>query len=242
MLSVRDVWYHVDTLYTDADVVYYMQMDKPIGNDWYEQFTILNDLTLNEEALLGNINATGRNEIRSIRSNAEYTYHMEHEGLTSATLNKFIEEYNRFAAIKKLVPADVRRLYAYNKEGMLAISWVNNTANKTISWHAYRVNTERVFLISSFTMVHQADNQNKNETGSVNRFCHFADMLYFKQNGVQLYDWGGWYNGKEDSGLLNINSFKEKFGGVITPNYNSTVYVSLKGKLFWLIKKISSKN
>src|ERR1700739_254848 len=89
-LTIRDVWYNRDTLYTDADAGYYMQTDKPVGNDYYDQFTIINDLTLPEDKLFNAINATGRNEIRLVQNKLGFQFHVEHEDLKKATLNKFI--------------------------------------------------------------------------------------------------------------------------------------------------------
>ena len=49
-LKVRDVWYDTRR-YKDADVVYYMQMTEPFGDEWYEQYTVLIDLSKGEEEL-----------------------------------------------------------------------------------------------------------------------------------------------------------------------------------------------
>jgi len=241
MLSVRDVWYNTDTLYTDADVVYYMQMDKPIGNDYYDHYTILIDLSQTEETLFSAINATGRNEIRSIEKTTGYTYVMHHSNLQMATVNEFIKAYNDFSVSKKLPLADTARIMAYFENGLLAIAQVLNADKKPVIQHLYRVNSDRVVLISSISTIYlQTDSRLKQEIGAANRFCHWKDMLYFKELGAGLYDWGGWYNGKEDEALLGINKFKEKFGGTITPNYNSIVYISLKGKLFKLLKRLKN--
>ncbi len=241
MLNVRDVWYDASTLYTDADVVYYMQMTKPIGNDYYDHYTILIDLTQPEETLFGAINATGRNEIRSVEKNPAYSYTMHYDSLQLNTVNEFIKAYNDFSLSKKLPLADTARIMAYFENGLLAIAQVLNANKVPVAQHLYRVNGDRVLLISSISTIYlQTDNKIKQEIGAANRFCHWKDMVYFKEQGIRLYDWGGWYNGKEDEALLGINKFKEKFGGTITPNYNSIVYVSLKGKLFRLLKRLKN--
>lgn len=242
-LTVRDVWYTNEIPYTDVDIIYYAQMDKPIGNNWYEQYTILNDLTLTKEQILAGINPIGRNEIRFIQKTEAYNYQIEYGEVKSSTINQFIEEYTQFAKQKELDSADVYRIHEYNKLGMLAITRVSNQAGEAVVWHLYRVNADRVSMLSTFTNAYkEPDERTRNIIGSANRFCHWKDLLYFKEQGVKLYDWGGWYNGKDHKGLLGINNFKEQFGGTITVNYNSTVYVSFKGKIFELVKKLLHKS
>jgi len=242
LLTVRDVWYYADTVYTDADVVYYMQMEKPQGDEWYDQYTILIDLEKSKDAIFGAFNETCKNEIRSVTAKTGYTFSILHRELNETTLNEFIKVYNQFAAVKNIPPTENYRLFDYLHNGLLAITKINDANNKTVVWHVYRVNSDKVFLIHSISDIYKQNNARvKNELGSANRFCHWSDMLYFKELGIKQYDWGGWYNGKEDTELLGVNKFKEKFGGTITPNYNGIAYITLKGKLFWFLKKLKSK-
>ncbi len=52
----------------------------------------------------------------------------------------------------------------------------------------------------------------RNAIGRGNRMLHWKDILAFKAEGKNVYDFGGWYAGQEDEALLRINQFKE--GGV----------------------------
>jgi len=46
-----------------------------------------------------------------------------------------------------------------------------------------------------------------------------------------MYDFGGWYSGNTDPEMLNINRFKEEFGGKVVKVYKCWYGISLKGKL-----------
>ena len=243
LLSMRDVWYDSNAYYTDADVVYYTQMDKPMGDEWYDQYTILIDLEQSKEVLFEQIQKRSREEIRSMLSKTDFFFSAIAEGITRTLLNEFIECYNRFANAKKIPAAEVHRLSDYLENGLLTITRVFDKNNVVVAWHAYRVNADRVFLIYSITTAYlHTDSKMKNEIGAANKFCHWKDLEYFKNLGVKLYDFGGWYNGNTDKELLGINNFKEKFGGIITPNYNGIQYVTLKGKLFRLLKYFKNKS
>ncbi len=56
-------------------------------------------------------------------------------------------------------------------------------------------------------------------------------MLRFREMGFTTYDLGGWYSGQDDLEKLNINRFKEGFGGRVAPQYNTDHGVTLKGIL-----------
>jgi hypothetical protein len=74
--------------------------------------------------------------------------------------------------------------------------------------------------------------------GRANRLLHWHDMLFFKNQEVSTYDFGGWYEKKEDPARLNINKFKESFGGEIVKTYICEQPLTLKGKLFLTMRKL----
>jgi hypothetical protein len=62
-------------------------------------------------------------------------------------------------------------------------------------------------------------------------------MLEFKKAGVNYYDFCGWYAGKDDKDLLNINTFKEQFTRNIIKEYSGVIY---RNPLLKTMKSISS--
>jgi len=47
---------------------------------------------------------------------------------------------------------------------------------------------------------------------------------------VPLYDFGGWYQGRDDQELLRINAFKEEFGGRHVREFHAAVPITLRGR------------
>src|SRR5712671_4926079 len=65
-----------------------------------------------------------------------------------------------------------------------------------------------------------------------NRACCFLlwrTMLRLKEQGVQYFDFGGWYPGTEDIQLLGANAFKKSLGGEVVGEFECEQIVSLKG-------------
>ena len=57
-------------------------------------------------------------------------------------------------------------------------------------------------------------------------------MLRHREQGLKSFDFGGWYPGKEDAGLLEANRFKEGFGGRAVRECKCEQIRSLKG---WVV-------
>lgn len=60
-----------------------------------------------------------------------------------------------------------------------------------------------------------------------NRYLHKADMMYFKEMGKTVYDWGGAGLREE---VKNITEFKESFGGEELWYYDCEEVVGLKAE------------
>ena len=66
-------------------------------------------------------------------------------------------------------------------------------------------------------------------------------MLTFKSEKIRMYDFGGWYAGSEDEKRLGINRFKEGFGGKIAYGYDCVEPVSLKGRIYLMLRAAKRK-
>jgi lipid II:glycine glycyltransferase (peptidoglycan interpeptide bridge formation enzyme) len=53
-------------------------------------------------------------------------------------------------------------------------------------------------------------------------------MLAYRNQGIEKFDLGGWYNGTTDQARLGINKFKEGFGGKVVCEYEGEQILSLK--------------
>jgi len=74
--------------------------------------------------------------------------------------------------------------------------------------------------------------------GRANCFHTWHDILRFQRQGIETYDFGGWYGGTENAEKLRINRFKESFGGKVVPEFNYEVGVTIAGRLALALKAI----
>ena len=79
------------------------------------------------------------------------------------------------------------------------------------------------------------DNSKRNLAGRMNKLLHAKDMIWFKEKGYTLYDWGNISSSENPNG---IDKFKISFGGDVVTLYNSFVGNSIKGKLLVLAHKL----
>jgi hypothetical protein len=75
------------------------------------------------------------------------------------------------------------------------------------------------------------DTQWNNMVGRAHRLHHWQDMLRFKAEGIETYDFGGVYRGTGDQEQMNIARFKKAFGGGFADTYDAVVPLTLKGRL-----------
>jgi hypothetical protein len=64
----------------------------------------------------------------------------------------------------------------------------------------------------------------RNLIGRANRLLHFEDLRHFKTKGTALYDFGGYSADTNDRKKMDINKFKDGFGGELMTEAN---YISL---------------
>ncbi len=66
--------------------------------------------------------------------------------------------------------------------------------------------------------------------GRANRLLHWHAISFFKENKYLIYDLGGYALGTKDKSLININKFKDGFGGelLIESKYCSYPFLFLR--------------
>lgn len=218
-----------------SDINYFIQVPENVENALQEFYTLLADLREPEETLWQNLYHRTRTEIRSFLNNQRFEHHLE-LNLPDKELKRFIELFNRFAKHKGIRPAEQERLKAYNKAGILAVSYLMQN-NEALCINFYRVTPERAANLYSFHRLHELGSMfNSTHTGRAHRALHWLDMLAFKKRAVHYYDFCGWYAGQTDRHLLNINAFKEQFTRHKIKEYSGVIY---KNKLLMLLLKFT---
>ncbi len=230
-IRLVDYYFGEPTSPVQVDIVRYHLWEYPVlGCDCYEFYTIVLDLTQSEGSLFGAIKQGTRYEIRRAQSSDHLTYRCW-ENPKPDIVQSFCDFYNGFAAEKDLPKAPRTRLQHLSRSAGLAISSVSN-AHETLVWHAYLKTPARVRLDHSASPFRSTEDVARRQLiGRANRFHHWQDILLFRGLSIATMDLGGWYAGTEHKKLLQINKFKEEFGGHVIRGFNCTTGVTWRGKL-----------
>jgi len=216
-----------------ADINYCIQCSENINNTLNEFYTLLINLSQPEESIKQDIYHRTLTEINSFVGNQDYEYKLLID-FSDKDLNQFIRSFNQFAVEKKIRRAEVFRLKAYQKAGILAISYIKQK-NAFLFINFYRLTKERAANINSFSVQESEKYFSPSHLGRAHRTLHWLDILEFKKAGVNYYDFCGWYSGNTDRALLNINTFKEQFTKNKVKEYTGVLY---KNKFLIFILKI----
>lgn len=237
-IVMTEVWSNPGLVST-GDIVRYWYADAQVdGAPCITDFTIEIDLTRPVAALLADMKRKTRSQI----------HHASREGFgvhlwrypDDSTLESFREFYNRVTRLKKLSATSIARLNALQKMGLLAVSNATSpSSGEPLVWHCYECVGNRVRCWYSASNFRSAPTSRKrNEAGRANRYLHFKDLEAFKSAGFAIYDFGGWYPGKEDYTLLCVNRFKETFGGKLVQHSHCDVGVTPPGKCWLKLRQI----
>ncbi|NNM67406.1 MAG: hypothetical protein HKM06_05300 [Spirochaetales bacterium] len=188
-----------------------------------EHYTILIDLTQNEEALVAGMNKNTRTQLKKAEGDG-FVWSYE------TNLESFRTFFNAFAKEKglKSLESDVLQ----SEKDALSIGKVE-WQGRVLAAHAYLVDRKECrarFLYGASARLE--DGVEPNLAGRANRLAHFSEIQDFKRQGLKAFDFGGYAKDTSDLQKQGINQFKESFGGVVVEesNYDS-VWVAL-AKLF----------
>jgi hypothetical protein len=196
--------------------------------------TLTISLQGSEEQLLEGLNRDTKYKVRRAASKDQVECLYETEG-SAALCAEFLAFYNDFAQAKGLPGLPAAELLARAQGGALCISRAVREG-VTLVWHVHAVTPHKATLLHSASQFRQLDdNEARAVVGRANRLLHWRDMLTFKEQGMSVYDFGGWYAGEQNEDLLRINQFKEGFGGVRTEQFNAGIALSWRG---WIYLKL----
>lgn len=231
--TVNDNFLTTD-LKLDADINYCIQVSENINNALNEFYTLLIDLKQPVEAIWENIYHRTRSEITSFLNNQQFEYKLLADP-SAKEVNQFISLFNSFAKNKNIRKAENFRLKAFQKNKILAISYIKQN-NKFICINFYRLTQQRATNLSSFHLKHLLEKEHSaSHFGRAHRALHWLDIKELKLLGANNYDFCGWYDGTEDKELLNINKFKEQFTQNKLKEYSGVIY---KNKFLAFLKKL----
>lgn len=147
-------------------------------------------------------------------------------------LNEFLTFYNAFADLKNLGHIGEAKIRQLATDGKYAITKCYGNDGMLLVEHTYYLDKtdKRVMLATSSSLYRKKEYaQYKNLIGRANRMLHYQDMLYFKAEGYQIYDFNGISDFSEETKA--IADFKRGFGGEVITYQSGFVVPCRKIKL-----------
>lgn len=240
-LKIAEYWLDQPVSHpTECDLMLLNQYSRSPQGAFSSSFSTLTlDLTREEASLLEGLNRDTKYKVRRAETKDLIECVMEPtaDDDMASLFTDFFNEFANGKGVARIVPAEFKaRLSA----GMLRFSRAKWNG-QTVVWHVHIATADRASLLHSASHFRQADdNEVRAIIGRANRLLHWRDILTFKASGFKVYDFGGWYAGRDDETLLRINQFKEGFGGVRCDQVNSAVALSWRGRAYLAIRQLLS--
>jgi len=237
---LAEVFFDDDSAPPPVDIIEHFQRSRPLPRAQCADFHTLHlDLTQDAERLFSAFSKTCQYGIRRAERDD-----LKEDAWTSARdeqLDDFIEFYNRFAHAKAIPPAPAERLHTLASARLLDLTTVTRH-DDTLVWHAYlRTGNRARQLHSASRFREHTDTATRNLIGRANRYLHWHDILLYKEAGIPLFDFGGWYAGRVDEELLRINAFKEEFAGRVVREYHCAVPRSIRGRMVLFARRCRNR-
>lgn len=235
------VVYFDDNVNVKADMLEYYYRTVPVKRSiWRYAFTLIVDLVQSEEELLESFTKDTVRKIRKAQKDdgIKICFNAEPE---EKDIVEFESLYNQHAAESGMSVLETWHLKELTGKKALVLSNVKDADGKLLVSHCYCSHeiSSRALMLHSVSIANSDnDSQFRNLIGRVNRLLHYEDMLAFKKMGFKIYDFCGYYAGKSDEKLLNINRFKDGFGGKLVAAYSGETACSLKGWFYLFFREL----
>jgi len=211
-VEFREVWYAKEACGLDG-IILYRGAKKPIGKVLRQVRTLITDLTESEEEIVARCQKDCRYQIRRAARENIMAEHKVGGEITPEDIVSFCSFFMDFWKSKGMTEGTYEKykeeIEMYAREGVFAITKACR-GDEVLVYHTYIVGDEFVRSYQSASVYRDGDKQFQRVVGIANRYLHKADMLYFKELGKTVYDWGGAGLRPE---VRQITEFKESFGG-----------------------------
>lgn len=242
---MAEIWYNYkEKPDRKIDVLRYkfVAENKRDAASFEELWTLLIDLTKPEGELFSHIRKNTRYEInRAVNKDGAHCFTLFEKGEENREkLLQYIDFFNIFADSKNRSRIDYSDVEQFYENKTFCARYAADGGGEILTMHAYVISDGTARLHQSSSLFRNtADAEARNMIGRSNRLLHWDDILFFKNAGLQYYDFGGWYGGAETSGTyaeqLLINQFKESFGAEKKREYSFIEPASFRGRIAVLI-------
>ena len=193
------------------------------------------DLMKSEEELLMDMNQTTRRQVRRAEEMALERVVIERP--TDNDLLKFQTFYNNFAKNKKTHSCNLYHMQTMRllrDQNALLITYIKDDED-ILCYRIYIIDDNVAMNLYSASLFRMAESsETKKMLGQANRLLTWKSILWFKNNGYDVYDFGRLTTDE------NIRRFKFGFGGEIVPVYFGYQANSYSGSLILRIRDLKS--
>lgn len=230
---------------SDCDIVRYMrfyqQPEWQYKAKWDTYRTPVTDLTATEDEIRGKYTKDVRYEVRrAAREGIQYIVYddlerKKDEDLIQDVIDKyyqFCDQINMLALKHNLDAEEFGKMIDLKSIIISKAKFENGW-----TYHVYQADGNSALLWFSFSD-YRKENANKSLAGWANRGLHDFDIMYFKNKGYAVYDWGNIANEADPN---QIDRFKMSFGGELRTAYCCFVGNTPKGKLLIWLREIKDK-
>ena len=237
LLSRQDIWfYNNQPLELKGNNLFYHAFSLPRNQNIVELNTVYTT-SINLDKTQDKIKSTFKKKLRGYinkGARTNFKYHI----LDISKLyiqNELLEYYMLFAQEKNLEPINKEWFYSACNSGYMTVSQIY-FEDKPLITHIYLHDKERSRLQFSFHLP-IVKSYNGQFQSLANRYLHWLDIIYFKENSFKIYDFGG----IPVNSMASLREFKLSFGGIIEEQYNFIIpngFYAIIYNLKQLLKKI----
>lgn len=196
--------------------------------------TLQKDLTKSVEELFMAISKSTRKQIKQAQKNSTL-----HKIIVTEPTNEdillFRDYYNQFAKKKNTYlcgPFNVKTLKLLRDQKALIMTKIEGEDQQPLCYRVYVADGIRAMSLYSASHYRLTDDPKlKRLYGKAHRLLEWEDILWFKNNGYQIYDSGDLTTNKD------IRNYKLEFGGEIITRYSGYISYSLKGSMLFNFRK-----
>lgn len=241
-INFKVVWF-AEAPVKEPGIITYHQAEykSPKANNTTEFITLVNDITEDEEEIKSRFTKNCKYEVNRGEREDIVPEIAGADNISEKDIDAFLEFFTEFWKSKDMEFREYesvkRDLTDYMSENALVISCAVIGGEKSV-YHTYIFDENRARLLHSaslYRLKEDEDGASKKIIGIANRYLHYKDMLYFKEKGLSIYDWGG--AGKDEE-VINITKFKESFGGMERVYYDFEEVRGFKARVFKILAGI----
>lgn len=245
-LKLETVYYHeqVDEYRSDKDIVLFReaaQLPKAFHYGCATP-TMLEDLTQDNETLLGKMKYKTRSRILKAMAMASLTVEIiEHPD--EQDVISFFKHYDVFAQNMKLDSGSPEYVNEFNKMGCAHIMYVKHNHQEVLAAMVYLTFPDTGVFSYGFANFRLYEDKEMSKLSSLaNMKMYWSGLLKCRESGCKTLDYGGLGLGIYDHKLDSIDYFKSGFQGRIVQLYTFYKAFTWKGYFFVLLMKLRKKN